>query len=183
MKKDFFWFLRPTLVVLVCYGVAVGVSYLLSQRSVDQLDAKLSELTTVTEKVRDIAKPSTGLTPKQVVEIQSDALRDPDQTRGTLQCMSFASPNNLELTGPLEKFARIVRAGKFAVLSNPDALLVGDSTFAGDHARVLVTAIKRGKVSGFVWVLSKQAETPYEGCWMTDGVFPLMPETEESGEI
>ena len=153
------------------------------QKPDEQLDQELNQLTAVTEKIGDIAKPSPSLTPKEVAEIQSNALGDPDQARGTLQCMSFASPKNLQLTGPLEKFASIVRAGKFAVLSDPDALVVGDSTFAGDHARVLVTTIKRGKVSGFVWVLSKQSGTPNEGCWMTDGVFPLMPEMEESGEI
>ena len=173
-RKDLFWFLRPTLGVIICYCLAVGLSYLISERSVQRLDQEISVIHHIAADFGELKKPTQTLTPRDVVEIQTDALRNEDQKTGSVQCMCFASPDNLMVTGPLEKFARIVRGQKFAALSNPQALLIGDPIYQDENARVLVTAIaKSGEVNAYVWVLARQTSEPYARCWMTDGVFPL----------
>lgn len=174
LKRDWLWFLRPTLGVMLCYFVAIGLSYLLSQRNVEELDQRLSVVNEFANAFDEIAKPSPELTPKEVTKIQATALSDPDQTRAALRCMCFASPENLIVTGPFERFKSMVRGSRFKVLSAPDALVVGDPIFQGDNARVLVTAIANEQVSAFVWVLAKQTEGAYQNCWMTDGVFPML---------
>lgn len=176
--KDVIWFLRPTIVVVICYCLAVGLSFLMSGPSVQQLDQEISTVHEMAMDIGELKKPSQTLSPRNVVEIQTDALRNEDQKTGSLQCMCFASPDNLMVTGPLEKFARIVRGSKFAALSNPQALLIGDPIFRDGNARVLVTAIApSGEVNAYVWVLAQQVSQPYVDCWMTDGVFPLGSDT------
>ncbi len=173
-RKDLFWFLRPTLGVILCYCLAVGLSYVISERSVQRLDKEIDVIRDIAKDIGELRKPSQTLTPREVVEIQTDALRNEDQKTGAVQCMCFASPDNLAVTGPLERFARVVRGQKFAALSNPQALLIGEPIYKDENARVLVTAIaKSGEVNAYVWVLARQASEPYEQCWMTDGVFPL----------
>lgn len=143
----------------------------------NELDAAVREIKYFADELGDVKSPEISLTPKEVVELQLLALSDEDRNRGIIQCMCFASPDNLVVTGPLEKFARIVRGEKFAALSDFDAYLIGDSIFKDENARVLVTVLADDQIHAFVWVLAKQTMQPYENCWMTDGVFPV--ETED----
>ena len=173
-----FWFLRPSILVVAAYLLAVGASYLMSQKNEDELDRQFAEATSLADQIGTLVQPSPAFTPKQVVEMQTGALRSPNRKQGVVQCMYFASPENLLVTGPLEKFARIVRGRKFSSLSSPDAVLVGEPIYQADNARILVTAAGNGRIDAFVWVLAKQKDAPYEDCWMTDGVFPMTSSKE-----
>lgn len=172
-RSDVVWFLRPTLAVLACYIVSIGVSYQMSQKNVDTLEQELGNVVRLAEETAGLKVPSRSLSPKQVVEIQLEALRDKDVNRGVMQCATFASPENFAVTGPLDNFAKIVRGGKFRVFASPDIVAVGDPVFVGENARVLVTVLAGRQTSAFVWVLAKQTSPPLNGCWMTDGVFSM----------
>jgi hypothetical protein len=41
---------------------------------------------------------------------------------------------------------------------------------------------RKGETARFVFVLSRQSEPPYAGCWMTDGVLP-QPEDADKQEM
>ena len=61
----------------------------------------------------DAPVPKPELTPEQVVEIQVEALRKndvPTPDAGIATTFRFASPGNRKVTGPLERFAPIVKA-------------------------------------------------------------------------
>lgn len=183
MIRHVLWFARPTIIVIGCYMASVGVSFLLSQRRVDQLDQRLAEALDAAGNLTAIRFPHPELDPKQVVEIQTAALADPDRKNGTLRCMNFASPDNLAITGPLEKFAIIIRSAKFTCLSAPDLVTVGEPIYRNGHARVLVSVLSGGQISAFAWVLEKQKDGQHQNCWMTDGVFAIDPSSENPNEV
>ena len=160
----------------------MGISYSMSHQGGDGLDEQLNEMRRLATEFARLEQPKPSLSPKQVVEIQVSALADRDQRRGALQCASFASPENFAVTGPLDRFARMLADSQFLVLSSPDTVVVGDAVFHGENARVLVTALAGDQTRAFVWVLAKQRQPgPLNGCWMTDGVFPMRPHDESNG--
>lgn len=122
-----------------------------------------------------IQLPAPELTPDEVVRTQLAGLADPaPHGVGILQCWAFASPGNRRVTGPLDRFGRMVRDGAFACLARPQATLIGRPCIEGDVARVLVTVIDdQQQMQGFQFILSRQKDDPFAGCWMTEAVFPV----------
>lgn len=166
-------FFRPTLYVV--FSMFLIWSFLPNPAPPQVAKSAVSEkkLESVLATVEAVEQPRPELTPEEVVQIQLDGLASDDVTQGILQCMTFASPNNRAVTGPLVRFAQMVRQPPFDALANPETVLIGQSVFDAEQVRILVTAVREGNVHPFVWVLSKQSVLPYEGCWMTDAVFPL----------
>lgn len=182
--KDVIWFWRPTIGVILCFLIAFGLSYAISQKNANELSVEMEAAEQLAAQMGDLVDPDPSIAPEEVVRIQATALAKENGPDGILQCMNFASPDNLALTGPIEKFGRMVRGEQFAPLAAPDAVVVGDPVFQEDQARVLVTVVSKSKLRSYVWVLAKQQSAPYEDCWLTDGVFPLRyAEAFESDEI
>lgn len=173
MKLNSLRFLRPTILAVTCYSIAVIGTCCLSMRGDSASTREILPFEEVSSTVASLVQPDPSIAPQDVVRIQLDALSDPQQAQGILQCMTFASPGNRLVTGPLERFARIVRSKPFSLLASSDRLLIGEPRLIEGKARVLVTSVKSRKLTSFVWVLTKQDEAPFEGCWMTDGVFPM----------
>ena len=178
--RDIYWFLRPTLGVLLCFSLAVIAAQLIATHGSSDAPADLELAEQLADVTNGLVEPSTSLTPCDVVQIQLAGLADPDSTRGVLQCMAFASPGNRTVTGPLESFAQMVRKAPFNVLAKPTAIQAGQPTYVDRHARILVTAVDGNQIQMFVWVLSQQQDSPYRDCWMTDAVFPL-PSSKDPG--
>ena len=172
---DIFWFLRPTMVAILIFLVAwIGSKLLIGTHQHADLERPSAERT-----AKELVHPSPELSPAEVVRVQLEGLSDGQSERGVLQCMTFASPSNRSVTGPLERFGRMVRAKPFDVFADPDRVLIGKTKLVDGKARVLVTVVAGKKLSLFVWVLSKQTDAPYENCWMTDAVFPVMIDKRE----
>lgn len=165
-------FLRPTVIVLVCYAIAMLAASFWVQPEAASQD-ELAQLGEFASSIESFKSPAPDLGVQEVVKIQLAGLSSEDSATGVLQCRAFASPDNRAATGTAEQFARIVRNEKFRMLTSPERVLVGKPTFENNNARVLVTLVDGKKLKSFVWVLSKQAKAPYADCWMTDGVFPL----------
>lgn len=118
--------------------------------------------------------PNPDLSPEQVVKFQVEALRhndDPKPGAGIEKTFRFASPTNKLATGPLEKFAQIVRSPTYAPMLYSLSTAITWSQVEGGEARVAV-AIEAGDGAhlGYLFILSKQMEGEFRGCWMTDGV-------------
>ena len=121
--------------------------------------------------------PSPKLRPVEVVEKQLSALASGD----VQQAFAFASPANKQQTGPWQRFevmvrqtpayAPLVQCSSFEVLS---ALSVSENCW---QARVRVRPAGSSSapfaiaspVVHYRWILSRQPEGEYGGCWMVDG--------------
>jgi hypothetical protein len=121
--------------------------------------------------------PSPKLRPVEVVEKQLSALASGD----VQQAFAFASPANKQQTGPWQRFevmvrqtpayAPLVQCSSFEVLS---ALSVSENCW---QARVRVRPAGSSSapfaiaspVVHYRWILSRQSEGEYGGCWMVDG--------------
>ncbi len=122
----------------------------------------------------DLPQPHPDMTPREVVELQLTLLRTnnlPYPNYGICATFNFASPANKETTGPLDRFVRMVQNPLYAFLLQYRHVQMGALTVRGEQAtqRVrLVDALGRSAV--FMFHLSRQGQSPFAGCWMTDGV-------------
>lgn len=121
--------------------------------------------------------PSPNLTPRQVVDIQVGALGANGtwgENRGIELAFRFASPANKRVTGPLARFAGMIRAhGAYRKLLDVQDYDLGPLQMHEGSALIPVIVTARdGRQHGFVWVLGRQTEGENANCWMTDAVYP-----------
>ena len=120
----------------------------------------------------DNAYPKPTLKPDEVVRIQLLAMKNNDTTDlGIKITFRFASPANKRITGPLERFIRLVKNPSYnPLLNHLDAdfldLKINEKIAVQD---VIITSSK-GKRIGFRFRLSLQQSPDYRNCWMTDAV-------------
>ena len=86
----------------------------------------------------------------------------------------FASPANKKLTGPLNRFIRLVRNPSYRPLLNHINATFLNLTFEDNFAvqDVIITS-SSGERIGYRFRLSIQKNRLYQGCWMTDSVIPF----------
>lgn len=124
----------------------------------------------------DALQPHHSLTPRQVVEIQLEALkRNGEGDKGIEVVFRFASPANRMQTGPLERFKRMIKGGAYALMLNFESVVYDEPEVAGDMARQRVVLVSREQTLGYYFMLSRQMEPPFKDCWMTEmvGVVPI----------
>ena len=118
--------------------------------------------------------PSPELTPRQVVEAQLEAFRhndDPAPDAGIKTAFAFASEGNRKITGPIDRFIRMVKNPTYAPLLNHRAASLSNTTQVGDQARIEVTLLTAsGEEAAYVWLLGLRREPPCSRCWFTDTV-------------
>jgi hypothetical protein len=116
--------------------------------------------------------PSPRYSPEEVVRIQVDALRDNDgDDRGIAIVFRFASPATRSATGPLPRFAAMIRSPIYQPMLNHLSAVYDDTQVVGDLARQQVAiATRDGRVFVYAFILRRQTEGRYAGCWMTEGV-------------
>ncbi len=119
----------------------------------------------------DRPEPSPDLTPREVVRIQLDALRrndDPSPDSGIATAFRFASGANRAATGPLGRFARMLRNPLYRPMIDHASAEFGPVHVDGDVARLQVVLFGgAGQVAAYDFTLSRDIAT---GCWLTDGV-------------
>ena len=119
-------------------------------------------------------RPSPNLSAGEVVRIQLEALRANDELDGdggSATVFQFASPSNRSLTGPFDRFVELVKTPEYRPMLNHRRAERGPLITSGDLAeqRVLITTAAGDNVA-YVFVLARQREGVYAGCWMTEGV-------------
>ncbi len=119
--------------------------------------------------------PNPALDPAAVVRIQLNALARidvPAKDAGFAIVFRFASPGNQQQTGPLKHFTEILRKSYPEMLNHRSAKLVA-TVVEGEQALQGVELIDSSGISHrYLFILSRQSEAPFKGCWMTDGVMP-----------
>ncbi len=127
------------------------------------------------------AHPSPELDPATVVRLQLKALAHNDQPAadtGVAVVFGFASPANRAQTGPLNHFSAIVHA-MYAPLLNHRSAQLRPIVIQGNRAVQVVDLVGRnGLPMRYVFLLSRQSQAPYAGCWMTDSVL-AQPQSQE----
>src|SRR5437667_11630954 len=89
-------------------------------------------------------QPSPELSPEQVIKIQIKALKNNnsfDRDNGIEAAFVFASPENKTYTGPIERFARMVRNPLYIPMLNYKSALYEPIKILGNRAEQRVRLI------------------------------------------
>ena len=69
----------------------------------------------------ELLKPNSDIKPDRVIEIQLSGLQNNDliyKDSGIEQTWNFAHPNNKKVTGPLDKFKRMIKGDSYQMMIN-----------------------------------------------------------------
>ncbi|MGZ6825789.1 MAG: DUF4864 domain-containing protein [Mycobacteriales bacterium] len=116
--------------------------------------------------------PGPSLTPTDVVLAQLAALREEPLDGvgagpGLRAVWELASEDNRAATGPVERFAEMLRGSVYRSLLSHRAAQLGPVLEQEGEAQLEVLVLSAAdEAVGFTWVLSQQPD----GCWRTDGV-------------
>lgn len=125
----------------------------------------------------ELPEPHHDLSPEDVVRTVLNALQHndtPGPDFGIRTTFNFASPGNRSATGPLARFAEMVKSSVYSILLNFKDARVDPPAVSGERARIVVRVTAGdGRKATFIWELSRQSNPPYQGCWMTDSVLPV----------
>lgn len=118
--------------------------------------------------------PDPSLTAREVVQIQLEAFAaNGANDKGIEIAFRFASPINRLQTGPLERFAGMLRSPAYRIMLDYDTVHYFPLLVEGDLAVQRVILTRDGRSEVFDFVLRRQRIGPYENCWMTESVLRL----------
>ncbi|MEQ9478049.1 MAG: DUF4864 domain-containing protein [Algiphilus sp.] len=113
--------------------------------------------------------PDPELSPSDVVRAQLAGFQA-DSDAGIAQAFAFASPRNRSVTGPVQRFTDMIRAGYGELLGHRSADLAElRQDEAHTYQGVEITAAD-GRTHLYVFILSRYDLPNCSNCWMTDGV-------------
>ena len=123
----------------------------------------------------DVIKPNNGIEPYQVVKIQLRSLKnndDPFTNAGIEQTWEFAHPNNKKITGPLEKFTKMIYGKNYKMLighENNEITILNKNSNKSVY-KVFILSSDKKKYS-YIWQIEKVTqEGDLKNCWMTTSV-------------
>ena len=128
----------------------------------------------------DVLKPSVNIDPKQVVVIQLNALMkndSPYKDRGIEQTWEFAHPNNQRMTGPLDRFKRMLKGVSYSMLIDHKENTVTEIYKSSTMATYEVVVLDKDKqYFKFKWKVEKSnKEGNLLDCWLTTAVSQPIP--------
>jgi hypothetical protein len=144
-----------------------------SEASVNAFAPGAPRLTAIAPETRDPA-PEPGLGPDAVVGIVLHALQyndNPVTDHGIAVTFAFTSPENHDVTGPIDRFRALVKSSAYRSMIGHARADRGPVVVVAEHARerVAITGA-HGEHAVFLFLLSRQEAGVYKGCWMADGV-------------
>lgn len=150
---------------LMAFGLIffVGHTYLTSQ---DKYQSDMQESTSL--------QPKPSMKPQEVVDLQMKAMQKNDypyENHGIEVAYRFASPENKENTGPIERFTGMVNNEIYRSLLNARQYGLDAIEIEGDIAVQKVTLIdSEDQPVVYFFQLSRQKNGSYKDCWLTDSV-------------
>ena len=128
----------------------------------------------------EVLKPSVNIDPKQVVVIQLNALMkndSPYKDRGIEQTWEFAHPNNQRMTGPLDRFKRMLKGASYSMLIDHKQNTVTEIYKSSTMATYEVVVLDKDKqYFKFKWKVEKNnIEGNLIDCWLTTAVSQPIP--------
>ncbi len=126
--------------------------------------------------VADLMQPSPDLSPQRVVEIQLRSLQQndsPTPDAGIEQTWAFAHPDNKRMTGPLERFALMIKGPHYKMLLKLREYRIERVVRTKGRALFNVSIVTAmGERASFQWEVAKVDAGVHAGAWMTIGVSP-----------
>ena len=122
-----------------------------------------------------LIKPSPSLSPYMVVKHQLEALKRNDipyMGAGVKQTWALAHPDNKKMTGPLEKFNRMIQNSHYKILLNHRAHKI---SLIRKNKKVHVFDVRiisqKNNVYSFEWKIQKVLNiSSVKDCWLTIAV-------------
>jgi hypothetical protein len=121
-----------------------------------------------------LSTPASTDDPERVISMQLEALAtndDPFEDAGIGVAYNFASPANRRVTGPFDRFVRMVKGPRYAPMVDHVEATAGPLERDGSRAeqRVTVTG-PGGRTVTYRFGLSRDRAGDLDGYWLTDRV-------------
>ena len=128
----------------------------------------------------EIKKPNPDIKPREVIEIQLNALMKndtPSKDHGIIQTWFFAHPNNQRVTGPIERFKNMIKTDSYSMLLNHENYEIVEVYKSKGVSTFEVTIMdKDKKYYKFKWQVEKyELDGFLKNCWLTTAVSQPMP--------
>jgi hypothetical protein len=135
--------------------------------------------------IEGLPTPEPGYGPVDAIATQVEAFGgndDPVENAGIKTAYNFASPGNRRMTGPLERFMRMVEGRRYSPMLDREEAVAGALERDGDRAeqRLTITG-PDGRTVTSLFDVSKQESGRLEGCWLTDMVIVVCPVVSGEG--
>jgi len=125
----------------------------------------------------ELPQPSVDLQPGDVVRIVIDALSrndEPYADAGIETTFYFAAPSNRVVTGPLDRFTRMVKGPVYGIMVNHASSEFSEVVTVDDKAYQMVRLTSAdGRATVFAFRLGKQLDGEFKDMWMTEAVWPI----------
>ena len=123
----------------------------------------------------DLVKPNTNLQPFDVLMIQLSSLKNnniPYKDAGIEQTWEFAHPSNKKITGPLDKFKKMIYSESYKILISHENTEIKILKETKDISVFKVIVLTKNKEKYYyIWQVEKVLlEGNYKNCWMTTSV-------------
>ena len=123
----------------------------------------------------DLIKPNSKLKPIEVLLIQLNSLKNnnvPYKDAGIEQTWEFAHPNNKRITGPLDKFKKMIYSKNYKVLishANNEVKVLSETKSKLVYQVFILSKSK--KKYYYIWQIEKVfLDGNFKNCWMTTSV-------------
>jgi len=127
-----------------------------------------------TARAADLVVPDPSIAPEEVVAIQMKALQfndNPEPDFGIAQTWNFAHPRNRAMTGPLPRFAGMLKGPAYGQMLNHASHRIVPLPGDGDRVNFDVFMETRlGNVLYFNWAVELVKGGEFDNCWMTVAV-------------
>ena len=123
----------------------------------------------------NLVKPNTNLQPFDVLMIQLSSLKNnniPYKDAGIEQTWEFAHPNNKAITGPLDKFKKMIYSESYKILISHQSAEITILKETENISVYKVTILTKNKKKYYyIWQVEKVlSEGKLKNCWMTSSV-------------
>ena len=123
----------------------------------------------------DLIKPNSKLKPIEVLLIQLNSLKNnnvPYKDAGIEQTWEFAHPKNKRITGPLDKFKKMIYSKNYKILishTNNEIKLLTETKSKLVYQVFILSKSK--KKYYYIWQIEKVfLDGNFKNCWMTTSV-------------
>ena len=128
----------------------------------------------------ELLKPRSDIEPSEVVKIQLQGLQKNDlnyKDSGIEQTWNFAHPNNKKVTGPLDKFKRMIKGDTYQMMINHLSHTITELGTSENWAQFEVIILDKEKIyHKFNWQVEKYStDGPLKDCWLTTMVSNPIP--------
>ena len=120
----------------------------------------------------ELLKPNSDIKPYRVIEIQLSGLQNNDliyKDSGIEQTWNFAHPNNKKVTGPLDKFKKMIKGESYQMMINHLSHTITKLGSSDKWAQFEVIILDKEKIyHKFNWQVEKYLlDGPLKDCWLT----------------